>query len=262
MVIENSINSKFKLLPKLMKLIHLMFLTIVGVFVCTPAESAGMDRNYVISDPNLKQRVDIYNDGRNTYIQAISGLIVRGATADGDILIVQGTPQVIQGWKDGAPLSFARVDTSVQRTAQPFRSETPQAAPDTTELTNRLNQLSSKLQALQVSSGNAAAAAVDRAAPESQKQMWEIEAADLSIYSTLKRWTRKTEKSSDKWQLSWDIPVDYPVTITGTFSGSYADAVSKVISGFSKADYPPKACIHANNVIRIVRLLGNGKECD
>lgn len=262
MFIENSNNSKSTGARKFMKFIHLMVLSILGSIAYCNCSAAGLDRNYAISDPNLRQRLDIYNDGRNTYIQAVSGLIVRGATADGETLIVQGTPQVIQGWKDGAPVSFARVEPPTSRAVAPPRTETVQQQPDAAALTNRLNLLANQLQVLQANAGSTSNPVPEKVTPEAVKQAWDIEAADLSIYSTLKRWTRKTEKSNDKWQLSWDIPVDYPVTITGTFSGSYADAVSKVISGFSKADYPPKACIHANNVIRIVRLLGNGKECD
>lgn len=94
-------------------------------------------------------------------------------------------------------------------------------------------------------------------------ETWDVEATDLSIYAALKRWTRKTEgRGAQTWQISWEIPVDYPVTILGTFRMPYEEAVAKLIDGYRKADYPPKACIYNNHVIRIVRFLGTGTECD
>jgi putative lipoic acid-binding regulatory protein len=91
---------------------------------------------------------------------------------------------------------------------------------------------------------------------------WDVEAADLSVFAAIKRWTRLTQRQEKKWQLSWEIPVDFPVTITGTYSGNFEDAVGELLQGYSKADYRPKVCVYSNNVVRIVRFLGNGTECD
>nr|WP_306798523.1 TcpQ domain-containing protein [Janthinobacterium sp. FW305-128] len=94
-------------------------------------------------------------------------------------------------------------------------------------------------------------------------EKWKLEASDLSVFSAIKRWARKTAQTNANWQVSWEVPIDYPVTIVGTFEGTFEEAVSELMKGFRKAEYPPKACKYMENrVIRIVRLTGTGKECE
>lgn len=94
-------------------------------------------------------------------------------------------------------------------------------------------------------------------------ETWKLEASDLSVFSAIKRWARKTLQSGNGWQVSWEVPIDYPVTIVGTFKGEFEEAVSELIEGYRKSDYPPKACKYMHNrVVRIVRLTGTGKECE
>jgi hypothetical protein len=102
-----------------------------------------------------------------------------------------------------------------------------------------------------------AAPVVTVAAPEkSAVAIWEIKASDLSIYGTLKRWSDQAG-----WQLSWEIPTDYPVTILGSFDNNFRGAVDSVMDAYGASDFPPKGCFYDNNVIRVVRRVGDGKEC-
>lgn len=103
---------------------------------------------------------------------------------------------------------------------------------------------------------------VDLESAKPAARVWEVEASDLSVYAAIKRWTRITQAQETKWQLSWEIPVDYPVTITGTYSGNFEEAVGDLLEGYSKADYRAKVCLYSNNVVRVVRFLGTGTECD
>lgn len=86
--------------------------------------------------------------------------------------------------------------------------------------------------------------------------VWELRAQDISIYAALKRWA-----TSIGWQVSWEIGVDYPVTITDSNSATFEDAVDRILDAYAGADYPPKGCFHDNKVLRVVRRVGDGKEC-
>lgn len=100
--------------------------------------------------------------------------------------------------------------------------------------------------------------AVAAVEPTAKKALshWEIRANDLSIYSALKRWSDEAG-----WQLSWEIPVDYPVSIVGSFDNNFRGAVDSVVEAYRDSDYAPKGCFYENNVLRIVRRVGDGKEC-
>lgn len=85
---------------------------------------------------------------------------------------------------------------------------------------------------------------------------WELRAADMSIYGAMKRWTDLAG-----WQISWEIPVDFPVTIVGVFDNNFRGAIDTVLDAYRGADFPPKGCFYENNVLRVVRRIGDGKEC-
>lgn len=89
-----------------------------------------------------------------------------------------------------------------------------------------------------------------------QSGTWEIRPTDLTIYAAMKRWAAQA-----KHQLTWEIPVDYPVTILDRFNGTFEEAVKRAMDAYEIADLQPKACFYDNNVVRIVRRVGDGKEC-
>lgn len=109
--------------------------------------------------------------------------------------------------------------------------------------------------------GTSARAADDggEAAPASRNQQWDIRIEDRTVYGALRRWAAQ---SRPRRQVSWEIPVDFPVTVTDSFSGSFEAAVSRVMSALEMADYPPKGCFHSNGVLRVVRRVGDGLECE
>jgi hypothetical protein len=184
----------------------------------------------------------VQTDGRSTYIQAIPGLIIRGATFDGDRLIIAGQPQEIKGWKDGKAITLSRADKVALNT---------QPSVDSDQLKQRLNEINTQLAKLM--SGPTASNSVASV----PAQEWEIKPDDMSIYTALRRWGQAAQ-----WQVTWEIPVDFPVTITDKFQGNFEDAVTRVVTAYEGSDYPPKACFYQNRVVRIIRLLGNGKECE
>jgi hypothetical protein len=72
------------------------------------AAATPTDRSYYVMEMSSPQRFDVYNDGYNTYLESIPGLVVTGATADGERYIVTGVPQHIRGFMNGKPITVAR----------------------------------------------------------------------------------------------------------------------------------------------------------
>lgn len=238
LLVTRKSNMKFKII-----LLHAL------MAVSMVANAAINDRNYAVSENGSDQRIEVFNDGRNTYIQAVPGLIIKGATADGDRLIINGTPKEIKGWKDGKQITLSRVESNFS-----YGQNKSNASSESTEALNaRLTQITNQLS--QIMRGNAAG--VQPQQPKGTLPTWEIRPDDLAINPTIRRWAKAAH-----WQVAWEIPVDFPVTITDSFVGTFEDAVSRVVSAYEGADYPLKACFYDNKVVRIVRFLGNGKECE
>lgn len=78
------------------------------IAIATANANAASDRNYYVVDSTVKQRFDVYNDGKNTYIEAIPGLVVRGATVDGSNYIVYGVPNTIAAHLNGRDITLTR----------------------------------------------------------------------------------------------------------------------------------------------------------
>lgn len=62
--------------------------------------SGAADHSYSINGGKAAA-FDIYNDGRNTYVEAVKGLVIEGARKDGESLVVTGIPGEIAGRHNG-----------------------------------------------------------------------------------------------------------------------------------------------------------------
>lgn len=62
--------------------------------------SGAADHSYSINGGKAAA-FDIYNDGRNTYVEAVKGLVIEGARKDGESLVVSGIPGEIAGRHNG-----------------------------------------------------------------------------------------------------------------------------------------------------------------
>jgi hypothetical protein len=80
-----------------------------------------MDRSYYVTELAAQQKFDVYNDGHNTYIASIPGLVVTGATADGERYIVDGVPMQIRGYMNGKPTTVGRGTSRSRRRLRPIR---------------------------------------------------------------------------------------------------------------------------------------------
>jgi hypothetical protein len=82
--------------------------TTAAMLVSSQFALAAIDSNYYVADAATKTRFDIYNDGKNTFVEAIPGLIIRGATADGQRYIINGVPSQIAAQLNGKMLTVIR----------------------------------------------------------------------------------------------------------------------------------------------------------
>ncbi|NTB05939.1 toxin co-regulated pilus biosynthesis Q family protein [Agrobacterium tumefaciens] len=109
-------------------------------------------------------------------------------------------------------------------------------------------------------SATAAAAAAVPVGPA--KQAWDVRIEDRTIYGTLDRWSKQ---ANPRWQVVWELPREFKVEASDSnapFVGTFEEAVDRVLDSFDGSDYPPKGCFHSNNVVRVVRRIGDGLECE
>lgn len=100
--------------------------------------TAATDRSYYVTELEAQQRFDVYNDGHNTYLESIPGLVMTGATADGERFIVNGVPPQIRGFMNGKPITVVCGTAPVPKPT----------APDATAVTAQIKQLTEKLDSL------------------------------------------------------------------------------------------------------------------
>ena len=100
-----------------------------------------------------------------------------------------------------------------------------------------------------------AAAAVK--APAQIGTRFKFETTDLSFKQALTRWAKM-----EGWQVAWEVEKDFPGRLYAEFPNQFEEAVHLATNAYLNSDYPIKACGYDNKVVRVVRYLGNDKECD
>lgn len=243
---------------------------------------AAADRSYYVTELAAQQRFDIYNDGRNTFLQSIPGLIVTGATADGEFFIVKGVPTQIRGFMNGKPITVVR---GVPPAPAPV-------APDSSVVNGKIKQLTEKLEALTsqvaadqakiaatpgadatspvvpavLSVGTAAAMlkattggitrqgpASTAAAPTDRPTIHDVltyRAApeDENLRLLVARWAK-----SVGWIAVWDVDRDIEIGTAGEKANDFKNAVRWLLSSTEFSDVKVKPCFYSNAVVRVVR---------
>lgn len=233
---------------------------------------AAADRSYYVTELAPAQKFDVYNDGRNTFLQSIPGLIVTGATADGEFFIVRGVPMSIRGFMNGKPITVVRG----------FPPAPKPAAPDPVvvnaqikQLTEKLNALSQKMEpkglqnttaavgtsshvgtsAVPSNPTNSPLPVIAKPLPVVAEKAWDIRLTDKTIYGAMKRWSKTAG-----WQLMWDTEGnDFPVIAEATYNGEFDIAVGGVMASLQRSQFPLRACLYDN---RAVRVIHKSKRCE
>lgn len=226
--------------------------------------AAVTDRTYYVTELAPQQRFDVYNDGRNTYLESVPGLVVTGATADGERYIVNGVPPQIRGFMNGKPIT-------VVRGLPPAPKAPPK--PDSAAVGDQIKKLNEELRALTASSdaiaasqksaavaaavggsaqAHAAQAGATRAAPapapSKPPKVWEVRAADVTLYGTMKRWAK-----DEGMQLIWETE-NHDLRLRGqaSYTTDFDVAVAELMKSVQFSDYPMRACIYDNGSVRVV----------
>lgn len=87
---------------------------------------------------------------------------------------------------------------------------------------------------------------------------YRFEGYDLSYRSVLMRWA----SLGGGWQIIWEADRDFPGRVMAEFSNDFEEAIKMSVDAYRNSDYPIKACVYTNRVVRIVRFQGTGTECD
>lgn len=191
-------------------------------------------RSGFVLETESPQQIDVYNDGRNTYIQAAPGLVVKGATHDGDRYIIKGTPREIQALMAGRPITLTQ-ESGGRRPGAARSSEA--------DLVNRIEQLQKREAALAAKTGAAPRAPAQSECP------FVIRREDGKLSDILDSWAKRAG-----YQLSWEIKGEEPVI---SMTASYCDkdflaALEEVLASYEDSN-PMQAIVwRRNNAIQIV----------
>jgi hypothetical protein len=222
-----------------------IFLTIAALTFSlqAPAALAATDRGYYIAEATTQQNFDVFNDGRNTYIEAMQGLVITGATVDSMFFIVNGLPTKINGFMNGKPISIVR------GSAPPA----PAAAADKATIAARIAKLTADLNVLaqgaaKRSGGDAPAgpAAAPAATPADVQASWRIAASDGTLRELTSKWA-----ASVGWKAIWEVDRDIPIDSPDEMRGDFRAAVRYALSATEFADVKVKPCFYTNRVVRI-----------
>jgi hypothetical protein len=257
---------------KLSSIIASLLLTAVSV-----GAMAATDRTYYVTELAPQQKFDVYNDGQNTYLQSVPGLIVSGATADGEFFIVKGVPTSIRGFLNGKPITVVR---GMPPAIKPV-------TPDPAAVNERLKRLNDELAALSAkaqparavpaaakapasSAAPAPAAATAPTAPAGDVQarsavtqhvdaaqrkatitdvmMWRVTQNDANMRELLDRWTKVVG-----WKTVWDVEKDVLLDGVDEKQTDFKSAVRRVLASTEFGDMKLKPCFYSNAVVRVVR---------
>lgn len=261
---------------KLSSLIASLLLTVLSA-----SAFAGTDRTYYVTELAPQQKFDVYNDGRNTFLQSIPGLIVSGATADGEFFIVKGVPSSIRGFMNGKPITVVRglppaprpaapdpavVDARIKALTDKLESLTSKAPPATVNAaagtgtsapgvaSATQQQGSASARTVQAAGGSGAVPGqritpVARSMPSiTDVHTYRAVPDDQNLRILTERWSKIVG-----WTAIWDVDKDIPIGTAGEKSGDYKTAIRWLLASTEFGDVVVKPCFYSNSVVRIVR---------
>lgn len=214
---------------------NLLLAALVLTCVALPSQ-ANSNRGTFVLESESPQQIDVYNDGRNTYIKAAPGLVVNGATSDGDRYIVKGTPREIPAYIGGRPITITQ-ESSRARAAS-SRPAMPQ------DIASRIEKLEQRESALLAKSGRMPTGQnADANCP------FVIRQEDGKLSDILERWAKRAG-----YQMSWEIKGEEPVI---SMNASYCDkpfleALEEVLASYEEVSPMQAVVWRRNNAIQIL----------
>lgn len=179
--------------------------------------NAANDREYFIAELSARPRFDVFNDGQNTYLEAIAGLVVTGATADGERYIVNGVPMRIRGFVNGRPITVTRGTPPSLRPAQ----SDPAAATARPVIGAPMG---AHIAANPAPSVDATASAPDAAVHVVPVEQWEIKPG-ASLRYTLDSWCERAG-----YRLLWNVDGGFKSQGGHVVDGDFRKAVTELFA--------------------------------
>lgn len=254
-----------------MKITFLIATLTLAVSTTLSAAAAETDRSYYVTELAAQQKFDVYNDGRNTYLESIPGLVVTGATADGERYIVNGVPSQIRGFMNGKPITVVRGTPPIPK---PVGPDPAVVNAQIKQLTEKLDALTAKVPvkavpgagaamaspgptaALAQSGVASAARAADTVTPPPAPRRpaiadvytYRVSPNDENFRLLVERWSKAVG-----WKAIWDVDKDILISTHGEKAGDWKTAIRWALSSTKFSDTPVKPCFYNNSVIRVVR---------
>ena len=196
----------------------------------------------------------------NTFIRSQPGLVVPGATLDGDWIIVQGRPENIAASLFGKPITIS---------STPPVQEKPAPVTNPAQTDRQIAELKLLLAKAvpdpQVTvppvahSLPAAPPAVTAATTEpATARSWDIKTADFRLADTFRRWAAE----SGQFVVRWDAPQHFLVDAESRLSGTAFEAIETALRSVlvHHPEFPIEACIYSGNLPPLVRVTQRGDQ--
>jgi hypothetical protein len=203
-------------------------------------------------------------------VEAIPGLVVVGATADGNQFIIRGTPAIIKAQLLDKPITILRGVPP----APPAPKPDPKAIDERiSKLTAQLGTLTKAIEAKKdpVASSEGAGLAPMEAKTETKatppaktsppevapaaveitdvtEQEWVVRPVDGNLRLLAEKWAGRVT-----WRALWEVDRDLPIGGVDHWKSDFKTAIRRLLATSQFGDVHVKPCFHSNKVVRIVR---------
>lgn len=184
----------------------------------SPYANAAIDTAYYVIDTPTTNRFDVYNDGKSTFIEAVPGLVIPRATADGQRLILNGVPSQIGAHLNGKAITIIRGVPP-----KPAPPPTPPKEDPATTL-KRIEALTAQLGRMEK-----LAPAAQETAPTEQVE------EDVQVWTVPPKASMRDVVTAFASRAGWIAVIDYKDEQTGDPSDLILDGGLEVKGDFRKA---------------------------
>lgn len=166
-----------------------------------------------------------------TSLKSVSGLVLNGAVADGQWMMVSGQPETITGFINGQPISLKKGPPSTNK----------KPALDADAIKQRIATLKEKIAQIDAEDTK------DATLSAPSMPVWEIKTGE-KIEVALARWAATTP-----WRLIWEGP-DIASRVDVYLDGPFEEAVQEVVTALNRSGRSIRAYFYRKN--RVLRVTG------
>ncbi len=237
-----------------------------AAYAQAPAAGA-YDFSYRVSGDRRVAPVQVFDDGRNTYVQFKTGQTVPAIfTADdsGERLASYTSTSpyvVINGTTRELVMRIGGVSATAQYEGAPRRS--PQLAAVSADEDPGMPVSMAASRPLPAAGAAMAARTVAARAPASAARpiggslVFDAALADQNMRKVLSRWARMAGWSFEAEH--WTVDVDIPLAGAASFGSDFKGSVRALLASTELSSRPLQPCFYSNNVMRVVPL---AEPCD